>query len=639
MNRCFTENQKAQLLQRAKFKCCNCGNKISFGLCHADHIVPWVKGGKTIISNGQALCISCNLKKGKTMFKPLPWQEKTLKDYIKTDDQTDFVLVAGTGCGKTGAGAICARHSLNKHPRDTAIIIVAVPYRAIKSGWRRSFEDLGLSVSTNNRDIAEDTEVIITTYAGASGVLDYVGKEMDRKYILVFDEFHHMEENNSWAKPFIQMDSDLYVKRLFLSGTPWHEKGDLSKSMVTYNEENEVKANYTYTYGENVNGNDKEKNTVEVIFHPKRIAVSYDRTSPAGVVQTMSHDTDTTIRSGTIGPFVRFSDVVELSKCDGLVSLLGNAINELDNVRRSMPNAGGIIFVQSKSQAEAVKALMESHFQKTALLVSSDDPKSHRNLDEFKDSRDEWIISIDMVSEGVDIPRLKVVADLSNRTTLLHIIQRWGRVLRLYRDSRGNPGRNTEARIFFIDHAQLRYVANMIEGDIKRNKREVEEPSDNIPENVEYIYGQAEHEFQDLSSIFKGKSIDEQIEIVANWIIQNDFNNVQSDGLGYKHALNLASYLIKTGTVPDEVLTDQQEDYEQPIVSKTQKKQKQIDAYSTIISRIAYRHFDGDFNVAMRCVNKKQGVKKWTKDHMDFETLKARVDAAKEVENELLGAA
>jgi 5-methylcytosine-specific restriction endonuclease McrA len=30
---------------------------------HADHIVPFSKGGRTILQNGQALCARCNIKK------------------------------------------------------------------------------------------------------------------------------------------------------------------------------------------------------------------------------------------------------------------------------------------------------------------------------------------------------------------------------------------------------------------------------------------------------------------------------------------------------------------------------------------------------------------------------------------------
>ena len=33
----------------------------------ADHVIPYSKGGKTVLQNGQALCADCNLKKGNKM--------------------------------------------------------------------------------------------------------------------------------------------------------------------------------------------------------------------------------------------------------------------------------------------------------------------------------------------------------------------------------------------------------------------------------------------------------------------------------------------------------------------------------------------------------------------------------------------
>ncbi len=43
--------------------CQKCRKKLDRNF-HADHIVPFSKGGKTILKNAQALCSSCNLKKG-----------------------------------------------------------------------------------------------------------------------------------------------------------------------------------------------------------------------------------------------------------------------------------------------------------------------------------------------------------------------------------------------------------------------------------------------------------------------------------------------------------------------------------------------------------------------------------------------
>ena len=63
MRRVFTSRQKQILRLIAGNLCCICGQSLEFGF-HADHIVPFSKGGPTIIRNGQALCPSCNLMKG-----------------------------------------------------------------------------------------------------------------------------------------------------------------------------------------------------------------------------------------------------------------------------------------------------------------------------------------------------------------------------------------------------------------------------------------------------------------------------------------------------------------------------------------------------------------------------------------------
>lgn len=55
-----------KVFQRDKFKCCLCGAspaKDSSVELHIDHIIPWSKGGETVIENLQTLCNKCNLGK------------------------------------------------------------------------------------------------------------------------------------------------------------------------------------------------------------------------------------------------------------------------------------------------------------------------------------------------------------------------------------------------------------------------------------------------------------------------------------------------------------------------------------------------------------------------------------------------
>lgn len=55
-----------QVLVRDRFRCVICGRSPAMhpGVClHVDHIIPWSKGGATIIANLRALCDDCNLGK------------------------------------------------------------------------------------------------------------------------------------------------------------------------------------------------------------------------------------------------------------------------------------------------------------------------------------------------------------------------------------------------------------------------------------------------------------------------------------------------------------------------------------------------------------------------------------------------
>ena len=59
----FSATQRMALYLHADGRCENCGVELGDGW-HADHIVPWSMGGATDVTNGQALCPDCNLKKG-----------------------------------------------------------------------------------------------------------------------------------------------------------------------------------------------------------------------------------------------------------------------------------------------------------------------------------------------------------------------------------------------------------------------------------------------------------------------------------------------------------------------------------------------------------------------------------------------
>ncbi len=63
MTRLFNQRQRRCLAWVSAGRCRKCGKRLADDF-HADHVIPYSRGGLTATNNGQALCPSCNLRKG-----------------------------------------------------------------------------------------------------------------------------------------------------------------------------------------------------------------------------------------------------------------------------------------------------------------------------------------------------------------------------------------------------------------------------------------------------------------------------------------------------------------------------------------------------------------------------------------------
>ena len=592
------------------------------------------------------------------MTKLLNWQKRALNRFSEVRlVKTDFVLVAGTGVGKTTSAASMAAYEYNANP--DSLIFVACPSRSIKRGWERTFKKFNIACATNPDQVAPDRPVIISTYQGAGKMLHTISQMLNkRKLIIIFDEFHHLEASGEWAKPFLDMSPSSYVRRIFLSGTPWHESGQIN--LVNYVErDNEkiVEADMTYTYGENVNSEDGDKNTVSIKFEPKKVVIeieNVDKETQEVVGDPVFIDTSNMARSDPITPFVRFNGIdkwqalrrLKSDKFEHVRDLIDRAVVLLRSERKRMNKAGGIIFVSGQSEGGAVQEYLREEHGINALFVISDDPQAHRATEHFESNDDEWIIAIDLIAEGTDIPRLKVGVDLSWKTTMMHIIQRWGRLLRMLRDRYGVAlPENIEATLFYVDHPQLRHVAEKIEEDLRRFKKDGGDGGDPPPPGTteKRVVG-AEHE--DLNVIYKGDDIDRLVNDIALWMQRTNYNG-EGSRIDYRSATWIAKMMVKDGNVPPAFYQSQKEDQQSEDRQKKDQDNSDRDRrwaaakydikhYS---SKIAREFYGDDYQASGRAINEYHGggiYRPWTEKNKTLEQMEDRAMSIKSLYSQLV---
>ena len=110
-------------------------------------------------------------------------------------------------------------------------------------------------------------------------------------------------------------------------------------------------------------------------------------------------------------------------------TMIGSAGAKLTELRDRMPDAGGLVIAPSSEMAEYMAALIELIEGERPILVHSQMPNAE-TIKAFRNTDKRWIVSVAMISEGVDIRRLRVLIYLPNALTELAFRQAIGRVVR-----------------------------------------------------------------------------------------------------------------------------------------------------------------------------------------------------------------
>jgi superfamily II DNA or RNA helicase len=152
-----------------------------------------------------------------------------------------------------------------------------------------------------------------------------------------------------------------------------------------------------------------------------------------------------------------------------LPTVLRSAHARLVEVRREQPNAGGLVIATDQDHARGIAALIRDRLRAPVRVVTSDDPNASAGIAAFAAGAEPWLVAVRMVSEGVDIPRLRVGVFATTTTTELFFRQAVGRLVRW---TRGVP--RQRAWLFIPDDPRLRTHAAAVQEQRRHSLRRAE---------------------------------------------------------------------------------------------------------------------------------------------------------------------
>ena len=374
-----------------------------------------------------------------------PWQKEAL-ERLAAATGPDFLAVATPGAGKTTFALAAAVRDLVEHP-DRRVVVVA-PTQHLKHQWARAASrfELHLEPRWSVRDgrLPADMHGIIVTYQQVAMQPDAV-KAVARDAFVVFDELHHAGEDRAWGEA-VRVAFEGAARRLAISGTPFRSD-TAAIPFVAYDGLGEAHADYEYGYGDAL----AEGGVVRPVYFP-RIDGRMEWVGPDGAQH--AHTFDDALDHARSGQRLRTA----LSQSgEWLPAVLDQAHAQLQAIRAGQPHAGGLVIAMDQEHARGIVELLRRRHGVHPTLVVSDDPTASARIEHFAEGEQPWIVAVRMVSEGVDIPRLRVGVFATNTVTELFFRQATGRLVRWTRGTRSQ-----KAFFFIPDDPRLRRFAAQI---------------------------------------------------------------------------------------------------------------------------------------------------------------------------------
>jgi len=401
-----------------------------------------------------------------------------------------FLALATPGAGKTLMASELADQLLKNNMVD--LIICFSPSSIVSQDFSES-----LQLKTQERfDGLIGARGRSLTYQNLQ-YLDVNFWQLFERYrvFVIFDEIHHcagsnIENANAWGEQIILNIQDKAKFTLALTGTPW--RSDAAPIVLSnyMHPSNKISCDYVYGLSEAI--------TDDVCRVPQIIAIDNNNIS---VVDDVETKTFSSFKSLLMESVVPYQEIIENKAV--IKYVISSAHKKLSSIRTKNSDAAGLIVASSVEHAQQISTLMKTSFNEDTVVVTYRESEPTSIIQQFRHAQTKWIISVGMISEGTNIPRLQVCCHLTNIKTEMHFRQILGRILRM------TDSKNQEAIMYMPAEPKLLEYAYRVKQDV---------PFEADVVKFEKIKTVVEEEDNDLSTVFfdNKRARNPQIEIDLN---------------------------------------------------------------------------------------------------------------------------
>jgi superfamily II DNA or RNA helicase len=382
------------------------------------------------------------------------WQREALES-LEGWDGGPFLVSAAPGAGKTRPALELARRMLSAG--QVSRVTVLCPTTPLTRQWAGAAAELGVQLQPDAPGPLppRDFHGVAVTYARVAGDPRGWAAKVAPDTLVIVDEAHHLGEELAWGTSFQQAFAHT-PRWLLLSGTPFRSDATPIPG-VSYDAEGVAEPDVSYTYAQAV---------ADGICRPVAF-VTFDGTlswrSGEDVIES-SFETVLSTREASR----RYRTAISTELPDGLPRILREAHEKLCELREAgHRDAGALAVAADATHARQIAKLLGELTGKAPVVVLHTETRAAQKLATFRASREPWIVAVNMVSEGVDIPRLRVGVYATAAKTPMIFRQIVGRFVRTIAGRAPDP-----SWVYLPADPVLRGHAAEVESELRRALRE-----------------------------------------------------------------------------------------------------------------------------------------------------------------------